>query len=139
MKSFIYLFVCFIFILISCIFLYSCENKITPTPCQNGTYSTMSQDSCTACPEGYYCPTSQMTCPKPCTSGMYSNKTSAVACTLCEPGYKCPNASQTPILCNTGSFSIAGSVICTDCPMGHRYATSNYYICFLNFCSSKKK
>ena len=51
---------------------------------------------------------------------MYSNKTGVVVCTLCESGYKCPNASQTPIMCDPGSFSGSGSVVCTGCPAGHR-------------------
>ena len=111
----------FVFMMTIKSFIFSCQSKVAPVACSNGTYAGIGQSTCSACTTGYYCPNTKTVAPVPCPSGTYSNDTGASFCQLCQAGHKCPNASITPMSCETGTYSKAGSGECTICPAGTRY------------------
>jgi hypothetical protein len=88
---------------------YSIKGATNQTECSPGTYNMQyRQTSCSACPEGFYCPISGLVTyiPYPCTVGHY-----------------CPIGTIDPVKCPAGTFSDAignkNVSECTPCTSGY--------------------
>ena len=81
---------------------FSVEGSSQTTGCSPGTYNSLyAQSACTTCPEGYYCPYSNMT--------TYEH-------TYCDTGHYCPSGTISPVRCPPGTFSPSlGNTNITDC------------------------
>ena len=89
---------------------------MAPQPCPAGTFGNATGASnssvCLPCPAGFYCEGSSHNEPTgPCSAGYY-----------CTGGASMPSpmdASSVGVFaCAAGSFSLAGAVNCTQCPLG---------------------
>ncbi|KAL8012133.1 putative tyrosine-protein kinase ephrin type A/B receptor [Plasmopara halstedii] len=89
-----------------------------PQICGSGYYSLPGSLSCKACPRGFACDSSTSTKPNECTLGTYNSIEGAVTCRSCPAGHSCVDVSQSPILCQPGSYSSEGDHICHACPAG---------------------
>lgn len=117
------------------------------TLCSQGQYSDYGVSTCTTCEAGYMCPdifqthqkcppgyyqgsTGQLACSQ-CAVGYYSSGKfsllinicnigyGATACTQCPAGSYCPLPDKPPITCPFGTYSAAGSRICSRCTDGY--------------------
>ena len=108
--------------------LFSCADKINPSPCPTGTYSGQGQDVCTDCPPGFYCPSTNSSSPIPCQPGYYANETNSLICKVCDPGYSCFNSSENPVVCDNGTYSSGSCSACIQCPSGYRLVEFNMFV-----------
>ena len=60
-------------------------------PPPSGSYSLVSEDTCTPCPAGYLC--QHTAAPAACSTGYYS-LTGNMLCVECSAGYYCPTAKS---------------------------------------------
>ena len=124
---------------------YFCPTPVSPPiPCHFGTYSTGSATQCTPCsdgstcsqgsssateincPGGFFCTSAdvggdvQVTWPKPCPPGTYSNSGATTSCTQCLQGYYCPGNTidYREFPCPPGHYCTAGSSLPTPCNAG---------------------
>ncbi|KAG1697655.1 hypothetical protein DVH05_016094 [Phytophthora capsici] len=95
-----------------------------PQTCNSGYYSTQGSTLCTTCPRGFQCNGASMSEPVPCAYSTYSSVEGAVMCLPCPVGHSCLDATQPPVLCQPGSFSLDGKGPCTHCPKGYKCATT---------------
>lgn len=81
-------------------------NSLDSQPCSSGYYSLTGSTSCTECPAGYECPTTDQS-PLACTPGLYSTGLQT-ACTECAAGYACPSTTDgsEAYTCPSGEYSI---------------------------------
>ena len=93
--------------------------------CGIGNYQN--DNECTACPAGYYCPSSLNSpssvflSPVPCDLGYYSGSTGTSSCTLCPYGYQCYcRGTSAPVACEAGFYcNIQGTTKRRNpCPQG---------------------
>ncbi|ETO67181.1 hypothetical protein F444_15794 [Phytophthora nicotianae P1976] len=56
--------------------------------------------------------------PVVCISGTYSSNERAMSCRTCPAGHSCVDVSQSPVLCQLGSYSMEGDPVCHACPAG---------------------
>ncbi|GIQ81354.1 hypothetical protein KIPB_002301, partial [Kipferlia bialata] len=113
---------------------YYCEEGTTynfETPCAAGTFRStrmgLSQDDCSDCTSGHYCPKGSSE-EVPCRDGYYTSVSNTYGsmggavgetCQECEAGYKCVSPCTTPVACPVGYYSAAGSSQCMLCEAGH--------------------
>lgn len=98
-----------------------CSNKaIAPARCSAGEYAPQGQDSCTPCEKGFQCPNTTLGAPIPCSNGTYTSSTGQTSCSICTAGNYCPLRAQGEIVCLNGTYSKAGSTVCTECPAGYK-------------------
>lgn len=76
-----------------------------PQPCGIGYHSDEGSTSCKACPRGYACASSTTSEPVACALGTYSSVEGASTCLTCPAGHSCVDPTQTPVLCQLGSYS----------------------------------
>ena len=98
-------------------------------PCSSGTYNdktgSHSQDACSQCQAGYYCPSGTAShdavicptgtycppgsgAPAKCPAGTYQDSQGTVMqseCKICTVGNYCPSGSSSPYYCPAGTFS----------------------------------
>ena len=87
-------------------------------PCPPGHYSGFGESSCTSCPPGKMCPSSDGTGIRDCNLGEYSIG-KARSCTPCPNGFACPNTtSDFKVECQLGTYSTGQQMACTPCPAG---------------------
>ena len=117
-----------------------------PAACNYNPYATISDGSCSIALPGYYCEDGIAT---ECPVGTFSVGW-AEDCTLCFPGYyndtggsmscaACPegtfndqfgaDSASDCVLCQSGTYSVAGSGYCTDCPPGFIAPYAGSYEC----------
>jgi hypothetical protein len=95
-----------------------------PMICPKGTYAPAGSSSCTSCPPGYFCPSTQEVIAYPCNNGTFATG-GAHICSVCDVGKQCPfttlNVEQD---CPIGTYSLGGQPECTPCPAGHSCDTA---------------
>jgi len=84
---------------------------------------------CSACPGGYFAPTSAAECTL-CAAGMYAARQGSAECLPCPPGHKCPEGTVEPIECQKGQFQpeVNGSD-CLRCDLGRYQGESKATAC----------
>ena len=107
------------------------STNATSAACPPGTYSDTGAAACTLCPAGRYgaaLAAASSACDGPCAAGRYGDAPGATndSCAgECPAGYACGsgtvNATSTP--CPPGLYSMAGSDVCAECPVGTYGAT----------------
>lgn len=89
------------------------------TKCDKGTWSNDGATSCTVCPAGWACPSTEGNATNAvCDPGFYSFSRSLV-CTECPAAYKCNTTTAAPLPCEPGFYSLAGSTNCAAVPAGY--------------------
>ncbi|GKT26470.1 conserved unknown protein, partial [Aduncisulcus paluster] len=95
--------------------------------CPKGTYNPLTGaktlDDCLDCPAGYFCDSTNLTsltgleCPANyyCPTGSGASEADKIECLA---GHYCPLQSSIPIICDIGTYSIAGQSSCTPCDEG---------------------
>ncbi|POM75997.1 Hypothetical protein PHPALM_6814 [Phytophthora palmivora] len=96
-----------------------------PQPCGNGYYSTQGSIACKRCPRGYACSSPTTSEPAACALGTYTSIEGEVACRTCSAGHSCVDVTQSPVLCDLGSYSLEGDHECHACPAG-KYCPNQY-------------
>ena len=91
----------------------SCTTTGT-TNCNAGQYSLEGERNCNNCPDGHFCPSTDMK-PIPCAMGYYPAD-DKLSCIPCPAGESCDDSSKTS--CPTGEYSLAGWLSCVPCPAG---------------------
>ena len=138
-------------------------------PCPSGTYNdktgSHSQDACTECKAGSYCPSGTAShdavlcptghfcppgagAPMACPAGTYQNSmgtSSQDQCITCTTGHYCPSGSNNPYDCPAGTYSAAAGIglrsQCVPCDAGmacpKNELTAPLEVCaFGHFCPS---
>ncbi|OWZ21495.1 hypothetical protein PHMEG_0003953, partial [Phytophthora megakarya] len=77
-----------------------------PQPCGTGYYSAQGSTSCKPCRRGYSCNSSTTSEPVACTLGTYTSIEGEVSCHTCPAGHSCVDVTQSPVLCQLGSYSL---------------------------------
>eukprot|EP01022_Parablepharisma_sp_SALTPOND_P016781 TRINITY_DN2541_c0_g1_i1.p1 TRINITY_DN2541_c0_g1~~TRINITY_DN2541_c0_g1_i1.p1 ORF type:complete len:3538 (+),score=416.51 TRINITY_DN2541_c0_g1_i1:4982-15595(+) len=93
----------------------STQGVVTPVSCNDGEWSIQGSDSCTTCPEGYYCASGVK---NECPAGSYC-PSPYTAPTDCDPGYYCPGKTAAQLACPPGTYSAAKASTCTASDAGH--------------------
>ncbi len=108
---------------------YCPAGSFSPTvfPCPAGSYCGTGSAVGTSCNAGQYSLTGAAACTN-CSAGTYgvTGGLASAACSgLCSAGYVCPAGSVSPTaeLCPAGTYSLAGSWACLQCPSGTYGAT----------------
>ena len=126
---------------------YACPaGSTSPTAvvCPPGQYSAGGAASCSNCSVGYYGSTPGATnasCDGLCAAGSFGavgGQAVATCSGACTAGYVCPSGStnSTLAVCPPGTFSLAGSSVCTNCSVGYycpTFASPQQLVCPLGF------
>ena len=113
------------------VLLNSCAVKSAdPVTCLPGSFAPAGSLECLECPLGSHCPSSALPTHTPCSPGSYANETSSTECSACPAGFVCQTPSQSPVMCENGTFSKGNAVNCSLCPAGFRYCSVTIFHCF---------
>lgn len=101
---------------------------LTPTQCQEGTWSAGAARACHECPPGYICPSKVQPEMYKCEVGSYALNYNQITCDTCETGYYCDGESRGA--CPTYKYSYAGWGICRFAPAGYYLVDqTEIYLC----------
>ena len=111
---------------------YGCPSRNAAIQCTAGTFSTLQQESCEPCADGYYrtvLVSEGRVLRQFCFIQMSKRKTimidsiflllGASTCLPCPAGQECPTAASTPEDCLPGYVSALGESACTKCSNGN--------------------